>query len=79
MFLPLLVEDIQSAFIRRRSIIEYFLFAHKMVAYCNRTRCKGVPCKLNFEKAFDKVNGKFLIDVLRARAPLQHGLLGLRL
>ena len=65
-FLLLLIEDTQSAFIKGRSIIENFLSVHEMVAYFTRTRCR-VLCKLDFGKAFDKVNWKFLDDVLRAR------------
>ena len=66
-YLPDLIEDSQSAFIKRRTIIDCFLYTHEMLAYCKRTGAKSVLCKLDFEKAFDKLNWKFLIDVLKVR------------
>ena len=56
-----------AQFVKGRSIIENFLTLHEMLAYYRRTRKRDILYKLDFEKAFDKVNWQFLLDILNTR------------
>lgn len=54
--LPLVnIDESQFDFVKGRSIIENFLSAHELIAHCKRNK-QRVPCKLDFENAFHKIN-----------------------
>jgi hypothetical protein len=56
----------QSAFIRGRFILESVLTAHEVIHEVHKNK-KGLVLKLDYEKAYDKVNLDFLYEVLELR------------
>ena len=52
----------QSAFIKNRDITDGILSLHELMHHCHVKKQIGVVLKLDFEKAYDKVNWDFLID-----------------
>jgi hypothetical protein len=57
----------QSAFIKGRFILESVVTAHEIVHSVVQSKDKGVVLQLDYEKAFDKVDPEFLLDLLRKR------------
>lgn len=57
----------QSAFIKGRQILDSVLIANECVDGCKRDREPGVVCKLDMEKAFNRVDWDFLFWVLRKK------------
>jgi hypothetical protein len=57
----------QSDFIRGRYILESVVVAHELLHSINKSKEPGVVIKLDYEKAYDRVNLDFLMDILRAR------------
>jgi hypothetical protein len=57
----------QSAFIRGRFILESVVTAHEVIHEVHRKGDKGLVLKLDYEKAYDKVNLEFLYEVLELR------------
>jgi hypothetical protein len=57
----------QSAFIRGRFILESVVTAHEVIHEVHRKGDKGLVLKLDYEKAYDKVNLEFLYEVLEIR------------
>jgi hypothetical protein len=57
----------QSAFLPGRYILEGVVVLHETLHELKRNRRNGLILKLDFEKAYDKVNWKFLQQVLRMR------------
>lgn len=55
----------QGAFIRGRHIQENFLTAHEAVHFMKQQQERGIVLKLDFEKAYDRVNWEYLYAVLR--------------
>lgn len=60
-FLLGLIDVSQSTFVKGRSIVECFLSAHEMLVFCKRSGEKGIIYKLDFEKAFDRLNWDFFV------------------
>lgn len=60
-----LVDKHQMAF-KGRPIMDAALIANEIVNTRLRAQIPGVFCKLDIEKAFDHVNWKFLIKILKA-------------
>jgi hypothetical protein len=60
-----LVAKEQSAFIRGRYILETVVVAHEVVHSIHKSKISGVILKLDYKKAYDKVNIDFLIQILR--------------
>ncbi|GJZ47895.1 putative RNA-directed DNA polymerase, eukaryota, reverse transcriptase zinc-binding domain protein [Tanacetum coccineum] len=56
------VGDVQNAFIKGRFILDGVLIANKTVDYLKKNRSKGLIFKVDFEKAYDSLNWRFLID-----------------
>jgi hypothetical protein len=54
-------------FIKGRYIIESVVTAHEIIHSVHQSEEPGVVLKLDYEKAYDKVNWNFLLDVLRKR------------
>jgi hypothetical protein len=54
-----LVAKEQSAFIRGRYILESVVIAHEIVHSIHKTKTPGVVIKLDYEKAYDRVNIEF--------------------
>ena len=59
-----IIDDSQCAFLKCRTINDYFPVAQETRHLLHSTRSKGVVIKLDFEKAFDHVNWEFLINTL---------------
>ena len=57
----------QSAFIRGRNILEGPLALQEIIHELKRTKEPAVLFKLDFEKAYDRVNWNFLHQVLLSR------------
>jgi hypothetical protein len=62
----------QSTFIKGRFILESVVTAHEIVHSVVQSKDKGVVLKLDYEKAFDKVDPEFLLDLLRKRGFGEH-------
>jgi hypothetical protein len=48
-------------------ILESVVVAHEIVHYIHKLKEPGVILKLDYEKAYDRVNINFLIEILRLR------------
>jgi len=59
-----LISRAQSAFIKRRSIHDNFLYAQNFVRDLNRRKKPGLFLKLDIANAFDSVRWDFLMEVL---------------
>ena len=59
-----LVNSAQNAFVERRQILDASLIANEVIDSMLKKKEKGVLCKLDIEKAYDKINWNFLIVVL---------------
>jgi hypothetical protein len=57
----------QSAFIRGRYILESVVMAHEIIHDVHRKKEQGLVFKIDYEKAYDKVNLEFLFEVLLLR------------
>jgi hypothetical protein len=57
----------QSAFIKGRYILESVVTAHEIVHSVSKKKKQGIILKLDYEKAYDRVNLEFLFDLLKAR------------
>jgi hypothetical protein len=59
-----IVSRAQSAFIRRRSIQDNFLYTQNLIRALHREKRPGLFLKLYIAKAFDSVSWDFLMEVL---------------
>lgn len=57
----------QSAFIKGRQILDGILIANECVDGRKKDRAPSLVCKIDFEKAYDRVDLDFLIWVLRQK------------
>ncbi|RVW13630.1 LINE-1 reverse transcriptase-like [Vitis vinifera] len=55
----------QNAFVRGRQILDASLVANEVIDYWHKRKEKGLICRLDIEKAYDSINWKFLMKVLR--------------
>jgi hypothetical protein len=62
-----LVAPEQSAFIRERYILDSVVVAHEVVHILHKSKEGGVVIKLDYKKAYDRVNLDFLFEVLESR------------
>jgi hypothetical protein len=62
-----LISKEQNAFIHGRYILESVVIAHEIVHSIHKSKEPGVLLKLDYEKAYDRVNIDFLIEILRLR------------
>ena len=60
-----LVNKAQNAFVEGRQILDASLIANEVIDPMTRRKEKGILCKLDIEKTYDKLNWKFLLTVLR--------------
>ncbi|KAL3693853.1 hypothetical protein R1sor_007504 [Riccia sorocarpa] len=61
-----LIDDEQTGFISGRSIMDNIVCAKLSQDYAEETREPAIFCKLDFVKAFDRVQHEFLWETLRA-------------
>jgi hypothetical protein len=57
----------QSAFIKGRFILESVVTAHEIIHEVNRRKDQGLVSKIDYEKAYDRVNLDFLYKILDCR------------
>ena len=55
----------QNAFVKGRQILDASLIANEVIDSWQKQKEKGLICKLDIEKAYDSINWKFLMKVLR--------------
>jgi hypothetical protein len=63
----LVISMTQTAFIPGMNILEGVVILHKTLYELYRRKEKGIIMKLDFEKAYDKVSGDFLLEVLKKK------------
>jgi hypothetical protein len=62
-----LVAKEQSAFIRGRYILESVVIAHEILHSIHKNKTPGVILKLDYEKAYDRVDLDFLFEAMELR------------
>jgi hypothetical protein len=62
-----LVDEMQSGFLKGRSITENFSIAIEMIQCCNRLKRPIIILKLDFQKAFDSIHWEAIHATLQAR------------
>lgn len=73
-----LVDQAQTSFIRDRLILDNVAIAQEVISETHFLK-QCVLLKMDFEKAYDKVNWDFLLELLHVRGFLINGLIGLGL
>jgi hypothetical protein len=71
-----IISPTQTAFIPGRNILEGVVVLHETIHEIQRKKMSGVVLKLDFEKAYDKVNWDFLFQTLRMKGFQQNDTLG---
>ncbi|WVZ54036.1 hypothetical protein U9M48_004904 [Paspalum notatum var. saurae] len=61
------ISETQSAFIPGRLILDGAVIVHEVVHHLKSCKRSGIILKLDFEKAYDKVDWSFMKDVLRRK------------
>ena len=62
-----LISHAQSAFIKKRSIHDNFMYARNLARTFHQTRTPALLLKLDISKAFDSVRLDYLIDLLQRK------------
>lgn len=62
-----LISQQQSAFIKGRYILDSVVVAHEIVHSIHKDNTHGIILKLDYEKAYDRVNLDFLVEILESR------------
>ncbi|KAJ0788573.1 putative RNA-directed DNA polymerase [Helianthus annuus] len=58
------ISSTQSAFVKDRFILDSPLMLNEVMAWLKQRKKKALLLKIDFEKAYDNVNWKFIIDIL---------------
>ena len=62
-----LIHNTQTAFMKNRNIMSGIMCLHEIVHETKRRKEIGIVLKLDFEKAYDKVNWKLLFECMERR------------
>jgi hypothetical protein len=62
-----LISNTQTAFNPGRYILEGVIILHEILHELRMKKLKGIVLKLDFEKAYDKVQWEFIMDVMRKK------------
>ena len=62
-----IISKSQNAFIKGRNIMDGVMSLHEILHDTKVRKKEGLVLKLDFEKAYDKINWKFLMDCLKQR------------
>jgi len=62
-----LIHSNQTAFMKKRNIVSGIMCLHEIIHETKRRKEIGVVLKLDFEKAYDKVNWKLLLECFEKR------------
>ena len=73
-----LISRHQNAFIKNKNIMDGILSLHEVLRHAHSKRKVGVVLKLDFEKAYDKINSDFLLQCHRMRGLMINGVDGLK-
>jgi hypothetical protein len=68
-----LISETQTTFIPGRNILEGVVILQEVLHELRVKKMRGVILKLDFEKAYDKVDWKFMMEVLRQKNFLGNG------
>ena len=60
-----LVNPAQNAFVKGRQILDASLIVNKVIDSMQKRKERGILCKLDIEKAYDQINWKFILKVLK--------------
>jgi len=63
--LPLVIDENQSAFLKDRRMLDSVLMANEVVEKVRRSSRSGLCLKVDYEKTYDSVRWKFLLDMLQ--------------
>jgi hypothetical protein len=74
-----LISPNQTAFLKGRYILESVVAAHEIIPEVAHGDQAGFIFKLDYEKAYDRVNREFLIKMMTDRGLAQDGFILLRL
>jgi hypothetical protein len=66
-FADKLINKAQTAFLKGRNILSGIMCLHEIIHETKRRKEVGVILKLDFEKAYDKVNWSFLFEYMEMR------------
>ncbi|GJY92501.1 RNA-directed DNA polymerase, eukaryota [Tanacetum coccineum] len=61
-----LVGEVQNAFIGERFILNGILIANETVDFVKKNKSKGLIFKVDFEKAYDSINWRYLCNILKS-------------
>jgi hypothetical protein len=67
-----LVNNAQSAFIKRRRIRDNFLYVKNLATRFNKEKIPALLFKLDIRKAFDSISWDYILDLLQRRGFPHH-------
>ncbi|GJX47850.1 transposon TX1 [Tanacetum coccineum] len=59
------VAEVQNAFIKGRFILDGVLISNETMDFLKKKKERGLIFKVNFEKAYDIINWRFLLDIMK--------------
>ncbi|GKE06139.1 reverse transcriptase domain, reverse transcriptase zinc-binding domain protein [Tanacetum coccineum] len=59
------VREAQNTFIKGRFILDGVLIANEAMEYLRKKKIKSLIFKVDFEKAYDSINWRFLLDIMK--------------
>lgn len=62
-----IIDSSQAAFIKNRYILDNVFLSQEIIHHCQLTNTLGVVIKVDFKKAYDKINWQYLLDILHQR------------
>ncbi|GJW55867.1 RNA-directed DNA polymerase, eukaryota [Tanacetum coccineum] len=66
MVIPLLINEVQTAFVSNRQILDGPFILNELISWCKYKKMKAMIFKIDFEKAFDSVRWDYLDDILKS-------------